>query len=207
LIVRLWRKTAASKSIAAQMSTAIPRDLQGAVVGLLGWGQNARVFASQLQSLGARVLVYSEHAPAEDIRRCGATLASLGEALAADVVSLHRGLTESTRHFLGASELDKLRPGSVLINTARGALIEPHALLARLRVGDIFACLDTYESEPLPASDPLRSLSNVFLTAHIAGGSKDMHAAAADEVICKVVTYLGGDQVASISSKRLSTMT
>lgn len=205
--LNLWRRTAVAKSTAATSAARIPRELRGAVVGLLGWGENARAFAAQLLRLGARVLVYSEHAPAEDIHAAGASPASLGEALAADIVSLHRGLAASTRHFLGAQELSKLRRGSVLINIARGALIEPKALLARLKQGDVFACLDTYEDEPLAASDPLRSLPNVFLTAHIAGGSKDMHAEAADEVVSKVIGYLGGEPTASVSAERLSTMT
>jgi phosphoglycerate dehydrogenase-like enzyme len=121
-------------------------------------------------------------------------------------VSLHRGLTESTRHCLGAAELAKLRPGTVLINIARGALIEPNALLARLKRGDIFACLDTYEEEPLIAAHPLRSLSNVFLTSHIAGGSSDNYAAAAVEVVRKVAAYLANDVTESISAERLRTM-
>jgi phosphoglycerate dehydrogenase-like enzyme len=89
---------------------------------------------------------------------------------------------------------------------ARGALIEPVALLARLRQGDIFACLDTYEEEPLAASHPLRSLPNVFLTSHIAGGSPDMHAAAAEEVVQKVVSHLAGDITDGISAEHLGTM-
>jgi phosphoglycerate dehydrogenase-like enzyme len=123
--------------------------------------------------------------------------------LAADIVSLHRGLTESTRHCLGAAELAKLRPGTVLINVARGALIEPNALLARLKRGDIFACLDTYEEEPLIASHALRRLPNVFLTSHIAGGSPDNYAAAAVEVVRKVAAYLAKDATESISAERL----
>ena len=183
-----------------------PRDLRGAVVGLLGWGENARVFASYLQQVGAHVVVYSEHAQNEDIRLAGAMPVSLSEALASDVVSLHRGLTKHTRHFLGEAELARLRPGTVLINTARGALIDPSALLARIRRGDIFACLDTYEEEPPSPSDPLRALPNVFLTSHIAGGSMDMHGAAANEVIRKVAALLAGDPIASISGERLKSM-
>lgn len=183
------------------------RDLQGATVGLIGWGANARAFAERLARAQARVLVYSEHASASDISRAGATPVSLGEVLAADIVSLHRGLSNSTRHCLGAAELAKLRPGALLINVARGALIEPAALIARLRQGDIFACLDTYEEEPLAASHPLRSLPNVFLTSHIAGGSPDMHAAAAEEVVQKVAAYLAGDSIHSISAEQLLTMT
>jgi phosphoglycerate dehydrogenase-like enzyme/predicted dehydrogenase len=183
------------------------RDLPGATVGLIGWGANARAFAERLARAQARVLVYSEHATASDISRAGATPVSLGEVLAADIVSLHRGLSNSTRHCLGAAELAKLRPGTLLINVARGALIEPGALVARLRQGDIFACLDTYEEEPLTASHPLRSLPNVFLTSHIAGGSPDMHAAAAEEVVQKVAAYLAGDSIDSISAEQLRTMT
>ena len=131
-----------------------------------------RIFTSHLQRLGASVAVYTGHAADEDIRHAGALRVSLSEALACDVVSLHRGLTPQTLHCLGEAELAKLRPGTVLINTARGALIEPRALITRLRRGDIFACLDTFEDEPPDASDPLRALPNVFLTSHIAGGSE-----------------------------------
>jgi phosphoglycerate dehydrogenase-like enzyme/predicted dehydrogenase len=183
------------------------RDLQGATVGLIGWGANARAFAERLARAQARVLVYSEHATEGDISRAGAARVSLAEVLAADIVSLHRGLNKSTRHCLGAAELAKLRPGTLLINVARGALIEPAALIARLTQGDVFACLDTYEEEPLAASHPLRSLPNVFLTSHIAGGSPDMHAAAAEEVVQKVAAYLAGDGIDSISAEQLVTMT
>jgi phosphoglycerate dehydrogenase-like enzyme/predicted dehydrogenase len=205
--IGVWRNSALSRGAGPLAGTTASRDLRGASVGLLGWGENARAFALHLLRAGARVLVYSEHASTEDIHECGAAPASLGEALAGDIVSLHRGLTPGTRHFLGAAELAKLRPGAVLINTARGALIEPNAILARLREGDLFACLDTYEGEPLHPSHPLRKLPNVFLTSHIAGGSKDMHAAAAEEVIRKVSAYLSGEPIATISAERLRRMT
>ena len=131
----------------------------------------------------------------------------MSEVLAADIVSLHRGLTPATRHFLGAAELARLRPGAVLINIARGALIAPDALLARLRQGDIFACLDTYEDEPLDDDDPLRRLPNVFLSSHIAGGAPDMHAAAADEIVVKLAAYLCGGKVETILADALVHMT
>jgi phosphoglycerate dehydrogenase-like enzyme/predicted dehydrogenase len=206
ILLRVWR--AARPLIETPGSRAVvPRDLEGATVGLIGWGANARAFAQRLVHAKVDVLVYSEHAAQDDIRNVRATPASLREVLAADIVSLHRGLNKITRHFLGEAELAQLRPGAVLINVARGALIEPAALLARLRQGDIFACLDTYEEEPLAAPHPLRSLSNVFLTSHIAGGSRDMHAAAAEEVVRKVADYLAGDIADSISAEHLRTKT
>jgi phosphoglycerate dehydrogenase-like enzyme/predicted dehydrogenase len=206
VLLRLWRRSALARAGAAG-GVSIARDLRCAAVGLIGWGINARAFASHLVRLGATVLIYSEHAQDGEIESTGAVRASLSEVLGAEIVSLHRGLTPGTRHGLGEAELAKLRPGTVLINTARGSLIEPNALLARLQKGDIFACLDTYDEEPLPRSHALRGLANVFLTSHIAGGSPDMHAAAADEVIDKVAAYLKGDLVESISIARLRTMT
>jgi phosphoglycerate dehydrogenase-like enzyme/predicted dehydrogenase len=204
--LRLWRAATPLVTVGGARTAQI-RDLQGATVGLIGWGAMARVFSQLLIRANARVSVYSEHATAAEIRKAGATPVSLSEALAADIVSLHRGLTAETRHFMGASELNKLRPGAILINVARGALIEPVALLERLRQGDIFACLDTYEEEPPAASDPLRRLPNVFLTPHIAGGSRDMHVAAAEEVVRKVAACLEGEPAESVSAQRLRTMT
>jgi predicted dehydrogenase/phosphoglycerate dehydrogenase-like enzyme len=107
--LKLWRrffgKTGATRQLPAL------RELRGSRVGLIGWGANARAFSTALIRAGARVAVYSENAAAGDIVTAGATPVSLEEALAADIVSLHRGLTAKTHHFLGTAELAKLRPG------------------------------------------------------------------------------------------------
>jgi phosphoglycerate dehydrogenase-like enzyme/predicted dehydrogenase len=209
LLLRAWRAATAGAVRSPEFGSMLTatRDLHGATVGLIGWGANARAFTNRLVRSHAIVRVYSSRATTEEIESAGAVPVSLREALAADVVSLHRGLTAATRHCLGAPELSMIRPGAVLINVARGALIEPAALLARLKMGDIFACLDTYEDEPLPRAHPLRSLSNVFLTSHIAGGSRDMHAAAADEVVAKIAAQLHGDVIEIVTADRLETMT
>jgi phosphoglycerate dehydrogenase-like enzyme len=196
----LWRRRLKKSGIAH-----VPHMLRGTTVGLIGWSANARAFAARLTAAGAIVRVYSEHATDTEI--VGAERVTLAEVLAADIVSLHRGLTPATRHFLGAPELSQLRSGSLLINVARGALIEPDALLQRLRRGDIFACLDTFENEPLPRNHPLRRLPNVFLTSHIAGGSGDMRADAAKEVVGKVMRFLDGAKVGTVSQNRWRTMT
>jgi phosphoglycerate dehydrogenase-like enzyme/predicted dehydrogenase len=202
----IWRRSTLGRA-AQQERSRESRDLRDATVGLIGWGANARSFTKLLLLMQARVCVYSEHSPADEIRQRGATPTSLDEVLACEVVSLHRGLTDDTRHFLGAVELARLRSGTVLINIARGALIEPAALLARLTQGDVFACLDTFDEEPLDLKSPLRRLPNVFLTSHIAGGTRDMHAAAAAEVVSKLAAYLSGHDLPSISAERLRTMT
>lgn len=204
LMRRAWKGMAARLAGPAAHAAA---DLRGCRVGLIGWGANARAFAHLLQHAGAQVRVYSQHAAAAEITAAAATPATLAEVLSCEIVSLHRGLTDATRHALGAAELAQLRSGAVLLNLARGALIEPQALLQRLRQGDVFACLDTYEVEPLPAADPLRQLPNVFLTSHLAGGSPQMQAAAAQEVVEKVVAHLRGGEVAALTAQRLRTMT
>jgi phosphoglycerate dehydrogenase-like enzyme/predicted dehydrogenase len=205
-MLTLWRRTAPRIGLAT-ICHASARDLRGASVGLVGWSANARAFAGRLIAAGARVSAWSEHAPLDDVREHGVTPVSLGAALDADIVSLHRGLTATTRHFLGAAELARLKPGTVFINVARGALVEPDALLERLKKGDILACLDTFEDEPLTGRHPLRNLPNVFLTSHLAGGSPDMHAAAAREVIGKIARHLDGERQDALSPARFATMT
>ena len=206
VLLKAWRNTRTIHGI--QASPANPaRELRGARVGLIGWGANARAFTARLLAAGADVCVFSEHASTGEIRQAGAVPASLAEVLATDIVSLHRGLTPATRHFLGSAELARLRPGAVLINVARGALIDPDALLRRLRKGDVFACLDTFEDEPPPRTDPLRQLHNVFLTSHIAGGSPDLQTAAAREVLDKIERHLGGESTPAVTRERLRTMT
>jgi phosphoglycerate dehydrogenase-like enzyme/predicted dehydrogenase len=205
-LLNTWRKTRSLHGIDAPPANPA-RDLRGATVGLVGWSANARAFAVRLLAAGATVSVFSEHASPDEIQREGAAAVSLGEALAGDIVSLHRGLTPETRRFLGLAELARLRPGSVLINVARAALVDPEALLTRLKPGDVFACLDVFEIEPPAAADPLRRLPNVFLTSHIAGGSRDVQVAALKEVLDKIERRLAGESSAAVRRERLRTMT
>ena len=203
----LRRAWAGAMAHAPREAATAPALLRDATVGLIGWGASARAFARRLSDCGARVLVYSEHASADELHQAQVTPAALDEVMASDIVSLHRGLTSQTRHTLQDSALARLRPGAVLINVARGALIEPRALLTRLQRGDVFACLDTYEEEPLPRSDPLRRLPNVFLSAHIAAGSTDMNTAATAEVVEKVRRFLAQGGGNSLTASRVRSMT
>jgi phosphoglycerate dehydrogenase-like enzyme/predicted dehydrogenase len=205
-LLNAWRKTRPLHGVETGPSSPA-RELAGATVGLIGWGANAEAFAARLLAAGAKVRVFSEHASPEALAQAGVEAVSLGQALTADIVSLHRGLTPATRYYLGAAELAKLRSGAVLINVARAALIDQKALLARLKIGDVFACLDVFEDEPPPANDRLRRLANVFLTSHIAGGSRDMQAAALREVLAKIERHLAGASAEVLERERLRTMT
>jgi len=98
----------------------------------------------------------------------------LAELLAvADIVSLHVRLTPETRGMIDARAIAAMRPGAVLVNTARGELVDETALIAALQTGHLAgAALDTYAVEPLPADSPLRGMANVVLSPHVAGQTK-----------------------------------
>jgi len=141
-------------------------EIAGSTVGLVGFGEVPRRLTPVLQALGARV-VYTARTP-----RDGTTAQQmpLPELLAAsDIVSLHLPLSDETRHMIGTEALARMKPGSVLINTARGGLVDEQALATALASGKLAgAGLDVMGSEPLPAGSPLCSLPNVVLTPHVA---------------------------------------
>jgi phosphoglycerate dehydrogenase-like enzyme len=141
-------------------------ELGGRAVGLVGYGAVARLLAPVLVALGARVLyaARSEHAEAPGERR------ELDELLAeSDVVSLHLPLTPETERLLDERALGRMKPGAVLVNTARGGLVDEAALVEALRSGRLRAAgLDVFDREPLPADSPLLGLENVVLAPHVA---------------------------------------
>jgi D-3-phosphoglycerate dehydrogenase len=141
-------------------------ELAGRTVAVIGLGGTGRAFAALARAVGMDVVAWNRSPVALE----GVRLLSLDEALAAaDVVSLHLAATPETRGILDARRLDLLRPGAILINTARGALVDETALVERLAEGRIAAAgLDVFAEEPLPAGHPLTRLDNVVLTAHAA---------------------------------------
>lgn len=141
-------------------------ELSGRTVGLVGHGAVPHALIPALTALGADVVYTSRSTkPDSDARRLSL------EALlaAADVVSLHVPLTPETTRMMDASAFDRMRPGAVLVNTARGGLVDEAALLAALDSGRLAgAGLDVFDSEPLPADHPLLSRDDVVVTPHVA---------------------------------------
>lgn len=152
-------------------------------VVLVGFSRIGRRVTRLLVDGGlARVLVVDPVADPAAVRAAGAEPVALAEALPqADVLSLHAPALPETRHLIGAAELAALPPGAVLINTARGALVDTAALEAACQDGRLHAILDVTDPEPLPAGSPLYDLPNVVITPHIAGslGSETRRMAAA----------------------------
>ena len=123
------------------------------------------------RGLGMEVVAWTFHPSARLADSLGLRYVELDELLrTSDIVSLHLRATPETRHFLNRARLAMLKPGAILVNTARGALIDEAALVECLREKKI-ACagLDVFEAEPLPAGHPLLGLPNVLLTPHAAG--------------------------------------
>ena len=143
--------------------------LHGQTLGLIGLGEIGGRVAKVGQALGMDVVAWSPRMTAERAAHYGATAVSLEELLAAStVVSLHLVPTPATRQLLNAERLALMRPGSLLVNTSRSALVDSAALLKALKKGRPgFAALDVFDVEPLPAGDPLRQLPNVLLTPHL----------------------------------------
>ena len=140
--------------------------LHGKTLGLLGFGGIAGEVARIMGGAGMRVIAWNRtkrEAP-------GVEFVTLDRLLAeSDVLSLHLLLTDETRGFLGADRLAQLRPSTILVNTARGALVDEAALVDALRAGRIaHAAMDVFEQEPLPAGHPFTELERVTLTAHSA---------------------------------------
>ena len=146
-------------------------DLEGATLGLVGYGTLAKTVEDRARAFGMRVLVGDRRGVAPRPGRV-AFEAVLAEA---DVLSLHCPLTPATRHLIGAAELAAMKPGATLINTARGALVEPHALLAALRSGHLAgAGIDVLDVEPPVDGHPLldADLPNLIVTPHVAWASR-----------------------------------
>jgi phosphoglycerate dehydrogenase-like enzyme len=138
-------------------------------VGLIGFGHLGRHLVELLRPFQPDVRVFDPFVSRELAEPYGVQFGPLAAVLECDVVFVLVPLTAATEGMIGAEELDRLRPGCVLVNVSRGKVVDSNALLSRLRRGDIVACLDVFDPEPLPLDSPLLDLDNVFVSPHIAG--------------------------------------
>jgi D-3-phosphoglycerate dehydrogenase len=148
----------------------IPR-FPGSVLGLIGLGRIARAVARRAVGFGVRLVAYDPLLPEAGFAAAGVQRATLAQVLQdSDFVSLHVPLTPETHHMIGEAELRMMKPAVVLINTARGKIIDEPALVRALQERWIAgAGLDVMEQEPLPADHPLLALDNVVLAPHRGG--------------------------------------
>lgn len=168
-------------------------DLAGGTLGVVGSGALGQAVARLGEAFGMRVLLAERRDAASP--RPGRT--AFAEVLReADVLSLHLPLNEATRHLIGRAELAAMKPSAILINTARGALVDPQALVDALKNGRLGgAGIDVLEQEPPPADHPLlaNDLPNLIVTPHNAWAGRQAQQRLADEVIANIAAFQRGE--------------
>ncbi len=170
--------------------------LSGKILGLIGLGRLGTRMAGYGRALGMEIIAWSQNLTAEKAAAAGATRVEKDELLAcADVVSLHLVLSPRSRGILGATELARMKPGAILVNTSRGPLVDAAALLAAVQSGRLIAALDVYDREPPAADDPLRSAPNTVLTPHLGYGSRETFERFHAMSIENVLAFLDGEPI------------
>jgi D-3-phosphoglycerate dehydrogenase / 2-oxoglutarate reductase len=143
--------------------------IEGKTLGILGYGNAAHTLLRKVSGLGfGRVLMCDPYVRASTLKAAGAVPVDLASLLAeSDFISVHVPLNAETRHMIGRKELAAVKRGAILVNTARGAVLDEQAVADALRDGRLGgAGLDVFEEEPLPGGSPLRQLENVIFTDH-----------------------------------------
>src|SRR3984957_410465 len=148
--------------------------LAGKTIGILGLGRLGSLMAHYCQALSMNVLAWSENLTAEKAREAQAMLVSKDELLSnSDAISIHLVLSPRSRGLIGATEIARMKPGAILINTSRGPIVVQSALTDAVQSRRIIAALDVYDREPLPVDSPLRNASSTVLTPHLGYGVRE----------------------------------
>jgi D-3-phosphoglycerate dehydrogenase / 2-oxoglutarate reductase len=145
--------------------------VMGSTIGIVGLGRIGQAVATRSVGLGMKVLAHEPTPSKEFVEKWGIQLVSLEDLLAqSDYVTLHNPASAANRQMMNAARFAQMKPGAVLLNTARGALVDEKALYEALKSGHLRgAGLDVFEVEPLPLTSPLLTLKNVLLAGHVAG--------------------------------------
>jgi D-3-phosphoglycerate dehydrogenase / 2-oxoglutarate reductase len=168
-------------------------ELVGKTAGIVGYGGIGARFAGLLEAIGMRVVAWTLHRDPARLTSPGQRFVELPELLAeADVVSLHLLLTDETKGMIDEPMLRSLKPGALLVNTARAELIAPGALERVLAEGRIAAALDVFEPEPLAAGSPLRDLPNVVLSPHQGYNTAESLERMLDVVVANIENFQSG---------------
>lgn len=180
------------------------RDIFGATLGIIGWGAIGRAMARRALGFQMRVL-YMKRPPRTTATDSGPPRDAAGEPAGAegttldrllaesDFVSLHVPLTVETRHMIGGAELAAMKPGAILVNTARGGVVDQAALVVALRSGHLGgAALDVTETEPIDPQDELLKLPNVLVTPHIGSATYQTRLRIAETAVDNLLDVFAG---------------
>lgn len=172
------------------------QDIFGSTLGIIGSGRIGAAVARRAQGFDMRLLVNSLETE-EEIRQLGGEKVELDFLLTeSDFVSLHVPLTDETHHLISERELGLMKPTAILINTARGSVLDPKALFTALRDSTILAAgLDVTDPEPIPLDDPLLTLDNCLIVPHIASASVATRTKMAEMAVDNVIAGLRGERL------------
>jgi phosphoglycerate dehydrogenase-like enzyme len=181
------------------------RTLSGKKLGIVGLGRIGREVAAIARAFGMEILAWGPSLTPESAAKSEARYMELDELLrAADVVTVHLRLSDQSRGLLDERRLRLMRPHAVLINTARGAIVDEKALARILEVGAIAgAGLDVFAEEPLGRDSPLRRLDNVVLTSHLGWPADSTYRTMAEGMVAIIESYLDGNYQRAINPEAL----
>ena len=192
---------------AGKWQMGVGASVRGKTLGIYGYGRIGSVVASYGRAFAMNVLVWAREPSLARARADGYAVARSKEAFfeACDVISLHMRLVDETRGIVKESDLGRMKPTALLVNTSRGPLIEPGALVRALRAGRPgMAAVDVYDKEPvLDVDDPLLTLPNVVCTPHIGYVSRDEYELQFSDIFDQVVAYAGGAPLNVVNTKVL----
>ncbi|BBP71017.1 2-hydroxyacid dehydrogenase [Pseudomonas sp. Seg1] len=176
-------------------------DLHGKTLGILGLGSIGQRVAQFGQVFGMRVIAWSENLTAERAQQVGVTYVSKQQLFEqADVLSVHLVLSERSRGLVDAQALDWMKPTALLVNTARGPIVDEAALIKALQKQRIAgAALDVFEQEPLPALHPFRTLGNVLATPHVGYVSRQNYEQFFSQMIEDIQAWAAGNPLRQLN--------
>ena len=182
---------------AGQWQQGLGGDLHGRTLGILGLGSIGQKVAQFGQVFGMRVIAWSENLTAERAEQAGVSYVSKQQLFEqADVLSVHLVLSERSRGLVDAQALNWMKPTALLVNTARGPIVDEAALIKALQKQQIAgAALDVFEQEPLPALHPFRTLDNVLATPHVGYVSRQNYEQFFSQMIEDIQAWAAGEPI------------
>jgi D-3-phosphoglycerate dehydrogenase len=189
---RIPQATASMRAGKWEKSKFQGRELYGKNLGIIGLGNIGKVVADRALGLKMNVLAYDPFVTAEKAQALGVKLRSIDELLSqADIVTLHVPLLDATKNIINASALAKMKPGALLINAARGGLVDEAAVVEALKTGQLGgAAFDVYETEPPAPDHPLLGLEQVILTPHLGASTTEAQDNVAVSVAHQIIDFL-----------------
>ncbi|MFC1478989.1 hydroxyacid dehydrogenase [Planctomycetota bacterium] len=172
-------------------------------VGLHGLGAIAQELVKLLKPFDCAISAYSPHCPDEVFEKCGVSRADTLEDLFSSnrIISIHASKTDDNFHIINKDILALLEDGGILVNTARGAVIDTEALIAECKTGRIEAALDVFEEEPLPVDSALRGLENCMLVPHMGGPTPDRRVDMGCLGVSNIENFINGNEVIHIVTR------